>query len=247
MANIKKIKYVEGTGKVTVNYEQFNEVTGKMDSFSINTEAVPSPSFVRALREGLRDAHIVLAELPVAWRDALTTTGLTIDHKKEHRHVNITSWRSLSCGKISNVNGPSRDIDAELDAGTPGMVEVADAIDAVLREADEFIKGRRAQMELPTPGENPHGARTAKGLGWDAGREGEDATKNPFNPSEDPDAHESWESGWCEGRQIWDAIHSVGKPVPTLEEMEDGESGEGLDGDEPSFLQPPSKKKGRKA
>lgn len=136
---VNKVNHNTTSGKTTIEYETV-ENEGKDTLVStLHTGDEPAPSFVKAL-EGLRGEIETLAELPAGYLTQVR--GITVHRDSEDPDkewtVTYTATKTL---------GESR---SPLVVNTPAVVPPSPkGVKALLAEAEAFVRGRRAQAELP--------------------------------------------------------------------------------------------------
>ncbi len=134
---ITKVKYDE---TIFVEYE-LDRPGGGVDTFSIDSPEAPRPELAAAL-QNLTPYVLTLCELPEAWGDNLVVHGLRCIYSDAGTGVAIQTSRPLpGLKKPLGLNTPVVFLD--------GRTNLAEAVDAVCTEAQAYVKGQRAQQELP--------------------------------------------------------------------------------------------------
>lgn len=147
--DIRKLR--TGKGGVRVEWIAREGPAGQNEHAHSLTAADPAhPDLLEALR-GLRPLVCRLLELPETWPD-FTVSGLTVSVQKgEARGLIVHGQKSLAAsGRPFNVVTPLL-VEAEDVEADDLLVEFFEALDRVAREAEAYVKGKRAQGELFPP------------------------------------------------------------------------------------------------
>lgn len=151
---ISKVNHNTTSGKTTIAYETVENEGKDTLEHVLHTGDDPAPSFVAAL-EALRAEIETLAELPEGYLTAVR--GITIHRDEEDPDgewtVTYTATKTL---------GDSR---SPLVLNTPAVLPPSPkGVRALLKEAEAFVRGTRAQQELPFKEERPAKAKPAEPL-----------------------------------------------------------------------------------
>ena len=151
---ISKVNHNTTSGKTTIAYETVENEGKDTLEHVLHTGDDPAPSFVAAL-EALREEIETLAELPAGYLTAVR--GITIHRDEEDPDgewtVTYTATKTL---------GDSR---SPLVLNTPAVVPPSPkGVRALLKEAEAFVRGSRAQQELPFKEEKPTKAKPVEPL-----------------------------------------------------------------------------------
>jgi hypothetical protein len=154
--NITKIRI----GRANVHLEYENEG----DTYKYDSKDKPLPSFYAAV-EALAPLIISTLGLPKTYIGKkptegdkepglpLTPTGITITEKGESRQVCIVATKVLALTPSPlNLATPLRYMDDPTEEGTsstPFSTKERDVIEEVIAEAKKYLRGERAQGQLP--------------------------------------------------------------------------------------------------
>ena len=155
MADLRKLKL--GKSGVTIASV---ERRGKAGEILIQHEATcphaPHPDLVCAMANLLQPC-LALLQLPQGYRQNLTVSSVVLSEQKAGKR-----------GLVVNLVKKLSDSKRPLNLSTPLLVEeesddhedFGDAVDQIGREAEAYMGGKRAQMELPLK-DGPAGERAA--------------------------------------------------------------------------------------
>ena len=159
---IESVSYSESQEKTAIAYRQFNDIAQAWESQKTISPQTPAPSFIRALNV-LAPYVVSLYELPPEWLPKLTVTGFSITKNDENGiKLTIKAWRSSKDGIPLNLNKLTRI--GTLDEQTQ-MVSNPDAVAAVktaIEEAEAYVRGHRAQVEIPLKGRVSRAGQTVR-------------------------------------------------------------------------------------
>jgi hypothetical protein len=131
---------------VVIHYES------EKDTFEITSRDNPLPSFVKAV-EALGAVVLRVLHLPETYGTNLKATGLTMTAKQETELVTIVAQKELpDAHSPFNIATPMRFLSHPEEEGSysPALDDgdVA-AVQTVIEEAKKYVKGERAQGQLP--------------------------------------------------------------------------------------------------
>lgn len=136
---------------VEISYENNGE------EHNITSRDMPLPAFVRAV-ENLASLVLDVLHLPSEYQKGLKPTGITVTEKQNTHLVAVIAQKELTdCNSPFNIVTPLRFLSVPEEEGSysPPLTEKQAAlVDAVIREAKEYVKGNRAQGQLPLNGED---------------------------------------------------------------------------------------------
>lgn len=140
------------------------EYTNEGDTYKYDSKDKPLPSFYHAM-EALVPLVITTLGLPKTYAGKkpkegdkepglpLSPTGISIVTKGESRQVCITATKVISlCPSPFNITVPLRYMDAPTEEGScsePYNAKEAELLEDVIGEAKKYLKGERAQGQLP--------------------------------------------------------------------------------------------------
>lgn len=131
---------------VVIDYENEGE------THSVTSRDNPLPSFVKAV-EGLGSLVLDILHLPTDYQHGLKPTGLTVTGKQGTQLVSIVAQKELTdCNSPFNIATPLRFLSLPEEEGSysPPLSEKQVAlVDSVIKEAKKYVKGDRAQGQLP--------------------------------------------------------------------------------------------------
>lgn len=123
--------------------------------FGLKLRDNPLPSFTRAV-EALGALVLDILHLPTEYGKGLTATGITVADKQGTHLVCITAKKELTdCNAPFNIATPLRFLDHPKEEGTysPPLTDAqVGLVEAVIKEAKKYVKGDRAQGQLPLGG-----------------------------------------------------------------------------------------------
>lgn len=133
--------------KVAVEYK-----TPTGESHSLECSDAPLPSFVAAIH-ALAALILDVLHLPSDYGEHLTPTGLTLTDKQEAKLVTITGKKDLPDAHAPfNIATPLRFLahpETEGSYSPPLTDDQVALVEEVLEEAKKYVKGERAQGQLP--------------------------------------------------------------------------------------------------
>jgi hypothetical protein len=144
------------------------DYTHENDTHNVTSSDAPLPSFVRAV-EALMPLVLSILHLPQSYagtikgsdgkeRPSMVATGLTMAEKQETELVTITAKKELpDAHSPFNIATPLRFIAHPEEAGSysPALSdEHVAVVQEVLKEAKKYVKGERAQGQLPLDGDS---------------------------------------------------------------------------------------------
>ena len=136
--------------KVAVEYR-----TPTGEAHSLECADAPLPSFVAAIH-ALAPLILEVVHLPAEYGDHLTPTGLTLTDKQEAKLVTLTGKKELPDAHAPfNIATPLRFMAHPETEGSysPPLTDAQVAlVNEVLEEAKRYVKGERAQGQLPLDG-----------------------------------------------------------------------------------------------
>lgn len=131
---------------VSISYE--NEGS----DYSITSKDVPLPAFYKAI-EALRGTILGILHLPAEYVEGLKPIGLTVADKQEVQLVCLVAQKSLpECHSPFNIATPLRFMEHPKEEGSYSpALEGADleVISEVIEQAKAYVRGDRAQGQLP--------------------------------------------------------------------------------------------------
>jgi hypothetical protein len=139
---------------VVIEYENEGE------THSVTSRDVPLPSFVAAVAN-LSSLVLDILHLPKDYAEGLKSTGLTMVETQEVELVCIVATKELpECHSPFNIATPLRFLEHPKEEGSYspalGSDQVA-AVQEVVAEAKKYVKGERAQGQLPLEPEADEG------------------------------------------------------------------------------------------
>lgn len=149
---VRKIQYKDG--RVSINWE--TEKDG--DAFSLSCRARPRPEFILAW-DAMRTWVVELCELPQEYLSRIAVTGVTTSYagEKDVRGVVLTATMRLDLSLSPlNLNTPHKTETFYGETGDDRQLMDDDLIkdlDVLELEAEAYVKGERAQSDLPFPQE----------------------------------------------------------------------------------------------
>ncbi len=127
------------------------------EDHALTSRDMPLPSFVKAV-ENLRSLILDILHLPTDYQHGLKPTGLTLAEKQETQLVSLVATKELNdCNSPFNIATPLRFLSVPQEEGSysPPLTEKQCAlVDEVIREAKDYVKGKRAQGQLPLEAED---------------------------------------------------------------------------------------------
>lgn len=150
---ITKLKYNPKTERVELKYELPNR--GDWDQYELSTKEIPHPDLVAALT-AFAPHVLTLCELDDVELDTISVRSVTFTWKNDVMGCVISSLRQLQTSPAPLVlNTPHKTIEPYGEGGSEGALlpdSVIGALEQLLAEAEEFIKGKRG--ERPTGDED---------------------------------------------------------------------------------------------
>lgn len=148
--DIRKLK--TGRGGVLVEWVVREGTSGTNEHTHQLTAKDPAhPDLLQAL-DAFRQPVLALLALPAAWKE-FAITGLSASVQKgEARGLIVHGVKTLdSCPRPFNVTTPLLVEADSVDGGEDVLGDFWEALDTVCREAEAYVKGKRAQGELFPP------------------------------------------------------------------------------------------------
>ena len=146
--NIKKIKYSESAGKITINYEK--NTNGNMVEYTATFSEQSRPEFYEAFQDLDIDVLAIL-DIDIA-RERIHPYGITLkDNKSGLTQAIISAKMDIPPHNTSTaLNTPMliEQSDDNADGGGCFNQGTVYKIRRIIEEAIIFIKGNRAQMKL---------------------------------------------------------------------------------------------------
>lgn len=149
---ISSVKYIESKSEITIEYQNYNDVSHSWDNLTINSTEKPSPEFVDSIG-ALSESIAALLAWPDFWAKEITVTGFK---RKLDAHDNVSvvlkGYRTLPDNTRPHVlNTPLTAIVGDKDTGELPMhlARLEELLNAAVTEAKGFLDGRRGQMNLP--------------------------------------------------------------------------------------------------
>jgi hypothetical protein len=131
---------------VVISYENEGE------EHSVISRDIPLPSFIKAV-EALAPLVLDICHLPTDYIHGLKPTGLTLVDKQETQLVLVTAQKELTdCNSPFNIATPVRFLSLPKEEGSysPPLKDAQVAlVEKVISEAKKYVKGDRAQGQLP--------------------------------------------------------------------------------------------------
>jgi hypothetical protein len=142
------------------------------ETHSVTSRDNPLPSFVKAV-EALAPLVLDICHLPSDYTHGLKPTGLTLVEKQETQMVVVVAQKELTdCNSPFNISTPVRFLSVPKEEGSysPPLKDTQVAlVDAVISEAKKYVKGDRAQGQLPlepeAAGDDDHDGEDGDGEG----------------------------------------------------------------------------------
>lgn len=122
------------------------------NDFSLTSTDRPRPEMYQALND-LQPIMLEILHLPEDYSEGLKPTGLTLVDKQEVQLVTLVGQKSLpECHSPLNLATPLRFLEHPKEEGSYSPALDQDAIErisALVEEAKAYVKGDRAQGQLP--------------------------------------------------------------------------------------------------
>lgn len=146
--NIKKIKWSESAGKITINYEK--NTNGNMVEYTATFSKQARPEFYEAFQDLDIDVLAIL-DIDIA-RERIHPYGITLkDNKSGLTQAIISAKMDIPLHNTSTaLNTPMliEQSDDNADGGSYFNKDTVYKIRRIIEEAIIFIEGNRAQMKL---------------------------------------------------------------------------------------------------
>lgn len=124
---------------------------GEFNEGSATCRETPQPEFIAALQALVPDVPL-MCDLPDSWyKDKLKILGVVLSHKDGIIGATISSTVTLNNKRVIALNTPH--LSAEGKAGETLPEGCTDRIEVLIDEAEKYLKGVRAQLEIFTEGE----------------------------------------------------------------------------------------------
>jgi hypothetical protein len=131
---------------VVIDYENEGE------THSVTSRDNPLPSFVKAV-DGLGSLVLDILHLPTEYQHGMKPTGLTVVGKQGTQLVSIVAQKELTdCNSPFNISTPLRFLSVPEEEGSyspPLSDKQVALVESVIKEAKKYVKGDRAQGQLP--------------------------------------------------------------------------------------------------
>jgi hypothetical protein len=144
---ITKIK--EHDGKIIIHY-QVIKADERIDEFTLSCTDAPRPEFQQAM-QALTPTLAQWCDIPPAWCESLTVIGVSISWTKDIMGACVTAKRPCSSSAPLILNAPHKPAMPYSEGGDDSVcltMEQIEAVQAVIDEAEVYVDGDRAQMEL---------------------------------------------------------------------------------------------------
>jgi hypothetical protein len=147
MITIRKIK--AGGEKITIEYKQIEDGTS-VDSTVVSSERA-RPELYDALAN--MSTHVVkLCELPNSWQPEIEIRGVTFSEADGIMGATITALRPVKASNAPFVVNTPHTLEASPDDAAPSGKHLTSQavrdLKILIKEATEFVKGKRAQQAL---------------------------------------------------------------------------------------------------
>ena len=151
---VRKIK-VDKQGKISIDWEVRPEGLSTWDEYHMKCSDPARPEFYNALVD-LRQDVLTLLEYPKTWLDDILVKGVSFSYSDDGiKGAVISGQRTLQySASPANFNTPHKPYEMynENAEDTDGIIvmpeEIQERLDVLDDEANKYIDGKRAQMEL---------------------------------------------------------------------------------------------------
>lgn len=151
---VRKIK-VDKQGKISIDWEVRPEGLSTWDEYHMKCSDLARPEFYNALVD-LRQDVLTLLEYPKTWLDDILVKGVSFSYSDDGvKGAVISGQRTLQySASPANFNTPHKPYEMynENAVDTDGIIvmpeEIQERLDVLDNEANKYIDGDRAQMEL---------------------------------------------------------------------------------------------------
>lgn len=151
---VRKIK-VDKQGKISIDWEVRPEGLSTWDEYHMKCSDLARPEFYNALVD-LRQDVLTLLEYPKTWLDDILVKGVSFSYSDDGvKGAVISGQRTLQySASPANFNTPHKPYEMynENAEDTDGIIvmpeEIQERLDVLDDEANKYIDGKRAQMEL---------------------------------------------------------------------------------------------------
>lgn len=154
---VRKIK-VDKQGKISIDWEVRPEGLSTWDEYHMKCSDLARPEFYNALVD-LRQDVLTLLEYPKTWLDDILVKGVSFSYSDDSddgvKGAVISGQRTLQySASPANFNTPHKPYKMynENAEDTDGIIvmpeEIQERLDVLDNEANKYIDGDRAQMEL---------------------------------------------------------------------------------------------------
>lgn len=148
MTRIKKIKITPET-KIFIHYQK--EAENGWDDYTMTSSEPARDGFYDTLNE-LRQSVIEMCELPEDDLNKIQVRGVSFSHAHDIMGATITAQKVLLKSNVPlNINTPHKITEFYSGAGDEKQLLsdlTIDILNSLQNEAEEYIKGNRAQMGL---------------------------------------------------------------------------------------------------
>lgn len=144
---IKKIKVINET-KLRIDYDNKNSV-GDIDKFSLISSEPAAPSFYAAIDSLSPFAH-EMCELSASDKDLISAFAVSLSYNGEAETLGavITARKTLKNSNTKLILNTPHKLEDSLDDKQTLSEDCTTAINTVLSEAEKYVTGERAQMDL---------------------------------------------------------------------------------------------------
>ncbi len=126
--------------------------TNEGEDHTLTSSDMPLPAFVKSI-EALATTILDILGLPSGYIHGLKPTGITLVDKQETQLVCLTATKELTdCNSPFNIATPLRFLSLPQEEGSyspPLPAKTVELIDEVIKQAKKYVKGDRAQGQLP--------------------------------------------------------------------------------------------------
>lgn len=126
--------------------------TNEGEAHTLSSSDMPLPSFIKSV-EALAPTILDILGLPTGYIHGLRPTGITLVDKQDTQLVCLTATKELTdCNSPFNIATPLRFLSLPQEEGNyspPLPAKTVELIDEVVKQAKKYVKGDRAQGQLP--------------------------------------------------------------------------------------------------
>lgn len=143
--------------EIEISYNEFNDVSGKYDSKTLNSKEMPMPELLESI-DNLKSLVVNFGELPMEWRPKLKVRGFTLKtDKSDNQKIVIVASRDSNVGTCLNIATPIRAL-TEDNCTTVDLELIENAVYRVI----DYINGHRSQQVLPLDAEENQDSNQAE-------------------------------------------------------------------------------------